>query len=213
MVTFKSISSSTWNYLLKEAPGGRLSPLVGSTGLCRSVIHAAHAATGHGRRRRLLFRHFSYHRLGSDKQACNRGRILQRRADDLGRIDDPLRHEVFELAGLRVEAESVGVAVLDLADYNRAVLACVDRDLTRRPGERLFDHLDAVPLVFVFTLQLVQRLPGTQQSDAAPGKDAFLDRGPGSVHGIINAILALLHLDLGGTADADHCDSTCELGQ
>src|SRR5580704_5983878 len=41
MVTFKSISGSTWNYLLKEGPGGRLSPLVGSTGLCRSVIHAA----------------------------------------------------------------------------------------------------------------------------------------------------------------------------
>jgi hypothetical protein len=29
-----------------------------------------------------------------------------------GRVDDPLRHEVFELAGLRVEAEGLGVAAL-----------------------------------------------------------------------------------------------------
>jgi hypothetical protein len=46
-----------------------------------------------------------------------------------------------------------------------------------------FYHLDTVSLVFIFTLQLVQRLPGTQQSNAAPGKDAFLDRGPGGMHG------------------------------
>jgi hypothetical protein len=33
------------------------------------------------------------------------------------------------------------------------------------------------------------------------------------VHGIIHAILALLHLDLGSTADADYCDTTCEFGK
>src|SRR5262249_59873761 len=75
------------------------------------------------------------------EQASNRGRILQRRADYLGWVDDAVRHEVLELAGLRVEAEGIGVVVLDLADYHRAVLACVDRNLSRRPGERLFDHL------------------------------------------------------------------------
>jgi hypothetical protein len=81
--------------------------------------------------------------------------------DHLRRINDPVRHEVFKLAGLRVEAESVGVVVLDFADHDRAVFACVDRDLSRRPGERLFDHLDAVPLVFIFALQFVQGLAGT----------------------------------------------------
>jgi hypothetical protein len=109
-----------------------------------------------------------------------------------------VRHEVLELAGLRVEAESVGVAVLDLADYHRAVFACIDRNLSRRPRERLFDHLDAVPLVFVFALQLVQGPAGTQQSDTSPGENAFLDRGLGGMHGIVNAILAFLHLDLSG---------------
>src|SRR5256886_13491934 len=112
-----------------------------------------------------------------------------------------MRHEVFELAGLRVEAEGISVVVLDLAHYHRAVFGCVDRDLSCRPGERLFDHLDAVPLSFVFALQLVQGLAGAQQSDTTSGEDAFLDRGPGRMHGIVNAILALLRLDLGGTTD------------
>jgi hypothetical protein len=68
-----------------------------------------------------------------------------------------------------------------------------------------FDHLDAVPLVCVFALQLVQGLAGAQQSDTTSGQDAFLDRGPGRMHGIVNAILALLPLDLGGAADARVC--------
>ena len=81
---------------------------------CRSVIHAAHAITRHGRCLRLLLWRFGYHRLGSDEQACDRGRILQGRANHLGRIDDPLRHEIFELASLRVEAEGISVVVLEV---------------------------------------------------------------------------------------------------
>src|SRR5262249_39445700 len=119
-------------------------------------------------------------------------------------VDDAVRHEVFELSGLRVEAEGIGIVVLDLADYHRAVFACVDRNLARRPRERLFDHLDAVPLVFVFALQLVQGLAGTQQGDTTSGRDALLNRSLGGMHGIVNAILAFLHLDLSSAADADH---------
>ena len=75
-----------------------------------------------------------------------------------------------------------------------------------------FDHLDAVPLVCVFALQLVQGLAGAQQSDTTSGQDAFLDRGPGRMHGIVNAILALLPLDLGGAADARVCHRHCQGG-
>src|SRR5262249_13181809 len=101
-------------------------------------------------------------------------------------------------------AESVGVVVLNLANYHGAVFASVDCNLSRRPGERLFDHLDAVPLVFVFALQLVQGLAGTQQGDTTPGEDAFLNRSLGGMRGIINAILASFHLALSSATDADH---------
>jgi hypothetical protein len=59
-----------------------------------------------------------------------------------------------------------------------------------------------VPLVFVVTLQLFQRLCGAQQSNTTSREDAFLDGGPSCMHGIVNTILALLHLNLRGTADA-----------
>src|SRR5262249_15424341 len=87
------------------------------------------------------------------------------------------------------------------------------RNLSRRPGERLFDHLYAVPLVLVFALQLVQGPAGTQQSDTTPGENALLNRGAGRMHGVVNAILALFHLDLGGAPDPDHCNAARELRQ
>src|SRR6516162_8300808 len=48
----------------------------GALVLRRSIIHATHAATGHGRHRGLLLGSLGDHRLSSDEQASNRGRIL-----------------------------------------------------------------------------------------------------------------------------------------
>jgi len=42
---------------------------------------------------------------------------------------------------------------------------------------------------------------------------AFLDCSAGGVHRVVDAILALLHLDLGGPADADYCNVAGELRQ
>ncbi len=77
---------------------------------------------------------------------------MQRDANHLGRVDDPLGHEVAELVGLGVKAVGIGVLVEDLADYDGAVLAGIDGDLTLRPRYRLSDDLDAVLLVFVLSL-------------------------------------------------------------
>src|SRR6056297_2740430 len=61
--------------------------------------------------------------------------------------------------------------------------------------------------------ELVDRALGTQECGAATGDDTFLDRRTGGVEGIVDAVLLLLHLDLGGAADADHCNAARELGQ
>src|SRR3546814_16683495 len=66
---------------------------------------------------------------------------------------------------------------------------------------------DADTLVVVVRLQLGEHPGGVQQSRSAADDDAFLDRGAGSVHRVFDAILALLHLDLGGPADAQHGDT------
>src|SRR4029079_14943727 len=59
----------------------------------------------------------------------------------------------------------------------------------------------------------LERLGGAQQGDAAARHDAFLDGRTSRMHRVINAILALLDLDFGGAADADHRDTALELGQ
>src|SRR6476620_310978 len=183
--------------------------------MARSIVHSAHSAHAAAARHgwALLLRQFGYHRFGSDQEARNRGSILQRDAQNLGRVDDALGHQIAELAGLRVVAVSVGIVLQDLADHDRAILAGVHCDLARRPGDRLFDDLDAVPLVLVFALKLLDRLPGAQQRDPAAGQDAFLDCGAGRMHSIVDAVLALLYLGLGGAADTDYCNAAGEFGQ
>src|SRR6185437_3239915 len=76
-----------------------------------SEVHIAHAAATWGHRRALLLWLLGHHRLGGHEQAGNRSSVLQRGADNLGRIDDAGGDQILELAGLGVEAKIV-VAVL-----------------------------------------------------------------------------------------------------
>ena len=52
-----------------------------------------------------------------------------------------------------------------------------------------------------------------EQRNTAAGNDTLLNRGAGCVHGVLDAVLALLHFDLGRSADADDGDAAGELGQ
>jgi hypothetical protein len=68
-----------------------------------SVVHAA-AARGMRRSRILLLRQLGDHALGREQQPGDRGRVLQRRAGDLGRVDDAGLDEVLVLVGRDVVA-------------------------------------------------------------------------------------------------------------
>src|SRR5216684_3747874 len=184
-------------------------------GQAGSEIHAAHAAAarGHTAAAGVLLRQFGHHGFGGDQKRRNRRCVLDRRTNDLGRVDDALRDQVDVFAGLRVETVGVLVLLEDLADDDGAVLACVDRDLAGWPGKRLADDLDAGLLVVVRGLDALELLGSTEQGDAAARYDAFINRRTGRMHRVINAVLALLHFDLGRAADADHRDAACELGQ
>src|SRR5260370_8690948 len=78
---------------------------------------------------------------------ADRRRALQRRAHHLGGVDDALGHEVAVLTVLSVEAVIVLLLVEDLADHDGAVLARVDGDLARRPGQPLPNDVDAMLLI------------------------------------------------------------------
>src|SRR6266436_4308199 len=177
------------------------------------AAHTAHATARHTRGRTFLLRPFGDHGFRGDQKPGDRRCILQRRPHNLGWIDDALGDEIDVLAVLGVEAVRVLVLLKDLADDDRSVFARIDGDLACRPGERLSHDVDAGFLVVVLRAYLLQYLGGAQECDAAAWQDAFLDCGTGGVHRVVDAILALLHLDLGSPADADHCNAAGEFRQ
>jgi cold shock CspA family protein len=100
-----------------------------------------------------------------------------------------------------------------LADDDRAVDAGILGDETRWDPQGSTDDLDADPLVVVLGSELFECLACVEQSDAAARHDALLDRGAGRVHGVLDAVLALLHLELGRPAHANDGDPAGELGE
>src|SRR5206468_138031 len=73
--------------------------------------------------------------------------------------------------------------------------------------------LDADLLVMVAAALALEHAAGVKQRRAAAGDDALLDRGLGRMHGILDPVLALLDLDLGGAADLDDGHAAGKLGQ
>jgi len=59
---------------------------------------------GHTAAGRLFLRPLGDHRFRRDQQTGDRGRVLQRRTDNLRRIDDAGLDQILELTGLGVEA-------------------------------------------------------------------------------------------------------------
>src|ERR1700680_2499129 len=180
-------------------------------------VHTTHAAHPPARRHAastcVPLRNFGHHGFGGDQESCDRGRVLDRHTNNLGRVDDALGDQVPVFAGLGVEAVGILILLEDLADDHRAVLTRVDRDLAGWIGQRLAHDIDAGLLVVVLGAKPLEVLGGAQQRDAAARHNAFLNRRTGRMHRIINAILALPDLDLGRATDADHRDAARELGQ
>src|SRR5215813_3589215 len=185
--------------------------------LCRErtlEVHSAHpAAARHGRGRRLLLRRFRDHRFGRHQQAGHGCRVLQRRAYDFGGIDDAAVDQVHVVLALGVEAEGLGLVFHDFADHDRALDAGVFGDLPRRRFQRFEHDVDAGLHVGIAVGDLADRLLGAQERDAAARHDPFLDRGAGGVERVLDPVLLLLHLDLGGAPDANHRHAARKLGQ
>ena len=162
---------------------------------------------------RLLLRRLRDHGLGRDHETGDRCGVLQRDAHDLGRVDDAGAQHVDILLGLGVEAESLRLVLEHLADDDRTLHARILGDLADRGLKRPEHDVDAGLDVCIVAAELADRRLGAQQRDAAAGHDAFLDRRLGRVHRVVDAVLLLLDLDLGRTADADDRHAAGELGQ
>src|SRR5258706_10723597 len=187
--------------------------LAGGSDLEVHAAHAAHAAATAHRHRGLVFGKLAHRRFGGDEQARNRSRVLERGTNDLGRVDHAGGDEVLVHFGVGVEAERRIVALEQLAGYPGAVMAGILRDLTDRRVGRLADDIDAAGLVVIRTLHALERLGGVEESGTAAGDDALFDSRAGRVESVVDAVLALLDLDFGRTADLDHGNAAGELGK
>src|SRR6266542_2854306 len=156
---------------------------------------AAVAARG----RFLLLRLLGNEGLGGEHEARHAGRVLQRRAHDLYRVDDTLLEQVAILTGLGVVAV-VGFALAHLVDDDRALFARVLDDLAHRLFDRAPDDGDA-ELLLIGNLEFLEGLLGTNQSYPATGNDSLFDRRARRVESVLDAGLLLLHFGLGRCAD------------
>src|SRR5690349_16003079 len=144
----------------------------------------------------LLLGNLGDHRLGRQHHRCDRRRVLQRRAGDLGRVDDARLEHVRELVVQGVVALA-RLALADLLDDDRAFLARVRRDLLDGLLERLADDRDTGRLVVLEAESAVQLLLCVEQHRAAAGDDALFHGGLGRAERVLDAVLLLLLLDLG----------------
>src|SRR6266545_2296905 len=177
-----------------------------------SEVHAAHAAVAGGGRRRVLLRLVRDHGFGGQEQRGDRRGVLQRGTGHLGRVDDARGEQVHVLPGGRVQTVAV-VQVADLLHHDATLETGVDRDLLERSRQRLLDDRRAGRLV-ADQVELVEGgLAGLHQRDATTRDDALLDGRLGVAYGVLDAVLALLELHLGGGADLDHRDAAGQLGQ
>jgi putative effector of murein hydrolase LrgA (UPF0299 family) len=94
-----------------------------------------------------------------------------------------------------------------------ALVAGVERDLTEWLLERPAHDEPACLLVVGAAAHLVDGRLGTEQGHATAGEDSLFHGGPGRLDGVLDAVLLLLQLDLGGGADLDDGDAAGELGE
>src|SRR5262245_65837914 len=92
--------------------------------------------------------------------------------------------------------------VADLVDDDRALEARVVGELADRLLERTRDDRRTRPLVAVEVVDL-DRLDRVQERNAATRDDTLLERRAGRLQSVLDAVLLLLHLALGGSTDLD----------
>src|SRR5690349_5149920 len=147
----------------------------------------------------VLLRDVGHERLRREDHRGDGGGVLERRAGDLGGVDDAACEQVAVLA-LEGVVALAGRQARDLRDDDLARGAGVVGDLAGRSLEGLADDVHADLLVAV-ELERVERRDGLEERGAATGDEALLDGRAGRRERVLDPVLLLLELDLGGRAD------------
>ena len=150
--------------------------------------------------------------LGGEQEAGDGRGVLQGRAGDLRRVDDPGGEHVAPGAGVGVVAEAGVLVLQDLVDDDLAVLARVVDDLAGGRSQGGSDDVEADALVALgLGTQPFDRFDRPQEGNAAAGNDPLFRGRSGRVEGVIDKVLALLHLGFGRGAGLDDRDAAGDL--
>src|SRR4029453_2271258 len=98
-----------------------------------------------------------------------------------------------------------------LLRHDATLEAGVDRDLLERSLERDLDDVRTGGFVAGQVELLERGARGVGQCHATTGEQALLHGRFRVAQGVLDAVLAILELDLGGRADLDHRNPTGEL--
>ena len=107
----------------------------------------------------------------------------------------------------------VDLEIADLGDDDVALLAGVLGDPAQRLDQPVRTTATPVASSPDRPEVAVERTRGVDEGRAAAGDDALLDGRAGRRDRVLDAVLALLELDLGGRADLDDADAAGQLGQ
>src|SRR5699024_8516897 len=129
--------------------------------------------------------------LGGRHQAGDRGRVAQRAAGDLDRVDDAGLHEVDVLAGRGVQAV-YDLRLLDPLDDDVALVAGVLGDPAQRLDRGTDDGACADRLVTGQAQGVLETDRGLDEGAASAGHDAFLDGGTSRGDRVLDPHLLLL---------------------
>src|SRR5271157_3660881 len=207
-------NSAVWTYLSHTLGGRRKSPApFGSRAFSfwDLEVHTAHAAGRVARGGGRLLRLVGDDGLGRQEQPRAGRRVLQRRPGDLDRVGNAGLEQILVLIGLCVQTVSRWQVAHLLGD-NPGLQPGVEGDLLQRSLQRHPDDVGTGRLV-AGELQLVQRRGRLQQGHATAGDDALLDGRLGVADRVLDAVLALLELHLGGSSGLDHRNTAGQLGQ
>ena len=147
-----------------------------------------------------------------EEESRDRRCVLQSRAGHLRRVDDARGEHVDVLARCRVEALARG-ELGDLVRDDAGLEACVEGDLLQRSLDRDANDVRTGRLVARERESVESLGARLDQRDATTGDDALFDGCLRVANGVLDAVLALLELDLGCRARLDDGDATCELGE
>ena len=138
---------------------------------------------------------------------------MQRGLHNLGRVNNALGHEVAVLASVGIEAFTLTLELTDAINHNGAFEARVFGNASQRILEHLTNNANASLLVVRKTLERIKSLFGANQSHTAAGNNPLSQGRCGGALGVIQQVLAFLHLGFSRSTDADLGNAASQLGQ